>query len=123
MAGRQEALGFIRSTFRSVWTLELLFFLQANAERSWSHGEMVRALRGSDLVVSRGVEALVAAGLVLQDKDGRAGYHPVSADIEASVVAARELYTKSPDIVRRTIVTASSGSLAAFADAFRLRKD
>jgi hypothetical protein len=37
---------------------------------------------------------------------------------------SRDLYARSPDAVRRLIVVGtSSGGIAAFADAFRLRKD
>jgi hypothetical protein len=33
------------------------------------------------------------------------------------------LYARSPDAVRRMIISASHGGLTAFADAFRIRKD
>jgi H+/Cl- antiporter ClcA len=34
-----------------------------------------------------------------------------------------ELYARRPDEVRRIIVASAAGGLAAFADAFRFRKD
>ena len=67
-----EVSSFICSTFRSAWSVELLLFLKRNRERSWSHAEIVAALRGSDLVVSQGAEAMLAAGLVLIEEDGLA---------------------------------------------------
>lgn len=123
MPGHPEVSSFIRSTFRSVWSLELLIFLRNNRDRSWLQPEMVAALRGSDLVVSQSLESLAAAGLVLAEADGSARFQPVSGELDQLAAAAALLYAKSPDAVRRTIVAAANSGLAAFADAFRLRKD
>jgi hypothetical protein len=84
---------------------------------------MVAGLRGSDLVVSQSIEALVAAGLVALQADGGARYGPASAALDRLFEEARTLYLKSPDAVRRTIVAAANPSITAFADAFRLRGD
>lgn len=123
MTSQQEVSSFICSTFRSAWSLELLLFLKRNRERSWSHAEIVAALRGSDLVVSQGVDSMMAAGLVLTDEDGTARYAPISNDVDTLVEATEALYAKSPDAVRRMIIASANGGLTAFADAFRLRKD
>ena len=69
MPAKQEISSFVRSTFRSVWALELLCFLRKNGERSWPRHELVRALRGSELVVAQSVESLLAAGLVVVEAD------------------------------------------------------
>lgn len=122
MASRDELSRFIRSSFRSVWSLELLLLLKRDSRR-WTHAEVVSALRGSDLVVSQSVEWLSAAGLVIEEDDGAVAYGPVSDDLAALVDATEALYGRRPDAVRRMIVAASTGGLAAFADAFRLRKD
>jgi hypothetical protein len=116
-----EILRFIASSFRSVWALELLLVLKSE-QRSWSRDELVATMRASDLVVSKALEALEAAGLVGND-GGNARYMPISDDVAALVDQAQELYAKRPDAVRRAIVSASSGDATAFADAFRLRKD
>jgi hypothetical protein len=123
MPSKQEVSTFIRSTFRSVWALELLCFLRQNRDRSLSQPEMVAGLRGSDLVVTQSVESLAAAGLVIAEADGWARYGPVSADLEDMVAHTAALYAKSPDAVRRMIVAAANPGITAFADAFRLRKD
>jgi hypothetical protein len=122
MASRDELSRFIRSSFRSVWSLELLLLLKRDSRR-WTHAEVVSALRGSDLVVSQSVEWLSAAGLVIEEDNGAVAYGPVSDDLAALVDATEALYGRRPDAVRRMIVAASTGGLAAFADAFRLRKD
>ena len=79
-------------------------------------------MRASDLVVTKALEALEAAGLVSND-GGNAQFMPISADVAVHVDEAEALYAKRPDAVRRAIISASSGDATAFADAFRLRKD
>lgn len=116
-----EILRFIASSFRSVWALELLLVLKKD-QRPWSHAELVSTMRASDLVVSRALSALEAAGLVANAGD-RAEYLPINEHVAALVDEAQALYAKRPDAVRRAIVAASSGEAAAFADAFKLRKD
>ena len=105
---KQDVSSFIRATFRSVWALELLCFLQAGSGRSLSHEEMVAGLRGSDLVVTQSVDSLTAAGLVLAEADGSARYGPASDELDRLVERAAALYAKSPDAVRRTIVAAAN---------------
>jgi hypothetical protein len=123
MPSRNQVANFIRATFRSVWALELLSFLRQNQDRNLSHAEMVAGLRGSDLVVTQSVESLAAAGLILTEADGSTRYAPASADLDRLVAQAEALYAKSPDAVRRMIVSAANPGITAFADAFRLRKD
>ena len=122
MASDEEVLRFIRSSFRSVWSLEVLLLLKRDP-RAWPPGEIVAALRASELIVAQSVEGLIAAGLVADDQRGRVAYRPASAAVADLVGAAESLYARSPDAVRRLIVGASAARLAAFADAFRLRKD
>jgi hypothetical protein len=123
MPGSQELTRFIRSSFRSVWSLELLCLLKAHPDRDWTPDEIVAALRASDLIVRESLSALTAAGLVVIRTDGAARYQPASQSLATLVDAAVQLYARSPDAVRRAIVSAASGDIAAFADAFRLRRD
>jgi hypothetical protein len=123
MPGKQETTAFIRSTFRSVWSLELLCFLRKNPQRTWSQAEMVSALRGSDLLVAQSVSALAAAGLIVVEKDGSAQYRPASPGLGDLAAAAEALYASSPDKVRRLIVSSASDGVTAFADAFRVWRD
>lgn len=123
MPSKQEVSSFIRTSFRSVWALELLCFLRQNRSRILSHEEMVAGLRGSDLVVEQSVESLSAAGLVLTEADGTVRYGPATPELDALVERTETLYAKSPDAVRRMIVAAANPGITAFADAFKLRKD
>ena len=117
----EDVLRFIAATFPSVWALELLLALKRE-HRAWTRPELVSTLRASDLVVSRALDALVAAGLASVEGDG-ATYLPANSDLEICVLRVEELYRTRPNMVRRAIVSASTSSAAAFADAFKLRRD
>lgn len=123
MSSSEDVSAFIRSTFRSVWSLELLVHLKRGVDRGWTHPELVSALRASDLIVAQGIDALTAAGLLIVEQSGMISYNPASADLRDLANRAEAMYVKSPDAVRRIIIASSSGGLTAFADAFRLRKD
>ena len=116
-------LEFIRSSFRSVWSLELLLLLKSEPERSWAHAEIVERLRASDVVVHQGVASLVAGALVIVEEGGAARYAPATGEIDRLADAAEQLYARKPDHVRRQIVAVGHNQLTAFADAFRLRRD
>lgn len=117
-----EVASFIRSTFRSVWSLELLLHLKRNREAAWSREDLVRALRASELIVAQSLETLVAAGLVSVDQQEHAQYLPASVDLDRLMEGSEALYARSPDMVRRMIVASVNEGLTAFADAFKLRK-
>jgi len=123
MASDQEVESFIRTTFRSIWALETLLLLRRQPERWWKRAEIVASLRASDLVVSQSLERLCIAGLVMVDEGGTARYQPSDPALDSVVEATQSLYARSPDAVRRTIVASANPGLAAFADAFRLKKD
>ncbi|HEY0114188.1 MAG TPA: hypothetical protein VGB54_00560 [Allosphingosinicella sp.] len=118
-----EVSAFIRASFRSVWDLELLCYLRRYAGASHPQARLVTDLRASELVVANSISGLLAAGLVVVEPDGSARYKPASEELDRSCDAAEALYGRSPDAVRRMIVTASNPAISAFADAFRLRKD
>lgn len=125
MASKQDLSRFIRATFASIWSLELLLFLRSRRDSFWSPGELVSALRGSELLVARSTQALFAAGLVDMRADGAIRYCAATPELDRWIDAVEAAYARSPDWVRRTIVSAAGGGgdLAAFADAFRLRRD
>lgn len=120
-SSNDEILRFIASSFRSVWALEVLLVLSSD-RRLWSREELVATMRASDLVVARALDALESAGLVSVEGE-TAQYMPVSEDVGRLVEGSTAFYARRPDAVRRAIVSASSGEAAAFANAFRLRKD
>lgn len=119
-SSEESVLRFIAASFPSVWALELLLVLKAE-RRSWTRGELVQALRASELVVNKTLEALVAAGLATIEGEG-AAYAPVNREVDECVELAEQLYRSRPNKVRRAIVAASTSSAAAFADAFKIRR-
>jgi DNA-binding FadR family transcriptional regulator len=122
MTSSEDIVGFVRSSFRSVWALELLLLLK---DRSGPHApnELITLLRASDSVVREALTDLVAGGLVIIDEQAQVAYRPASERLAVLVDGTQDLYARRPDAVRRQIVAASSRGLSAFADAFRLRKD
>jgi hypothetical protein len=117
----QDLLTFIGSSFRSVWALELVLVLKSEP-KVWTRSELVTTMRASELVVSKALDSLVAAGLASLEGEG-ARYMPVSDQVAECVEQAERLYSSRPNAVRRAIIAASTDGVAAFADAFRLRKD
>ena len=121
MSASDELQRFIPSAFRSIWSLELLLLLKRE-RRVWDRGELVAALRASDLVVAQALDSLVAAGLATIEGDG-ARFAPASDDLSRLVDTTEQFYASRPDAVRRMIVMSGGSDLAAFADAFRLKRD
>ena len=104
-----------------MWALELLLILKRE-RRTWSREELVATMRASELVVSKALDALLAAGLASVDDHG-AEFMPANDEIAICVDEIEALYATRPDAVRRAIVSASLTGFNAFADAFRLRED
>jgi hypothetical protein len=117
----EHLLRFIAASFPSVWALELLLALKRE-RRLWTSAELLASLRASELVISKALDALVAAGLVSVEESG-ARYLPVTGDVDRCVEQVEELYRSRPNKVRRAIISASASSAIAFADAFKLRRD
>jgi predicted transcriptional regulator len=120
-SSEDDVLRFVAASFPSVWALELLLALKRE-RRPWSREELVATLRASELVVSRALEALAAAGLA-SFENGGAIYLPVNADVDRLVEQVEQTYRTRPNAVRRAIIAASASSATAFADAFKLRRD
>lgn len=115
----EDVLRFIAASFPSVWALELLLTLKRE-RRGWTREELLTTLRASELVISKALDALVAAGLASIDR-GAVLYLPVNAEVEEYMERVEMLYRSRPNRVRRTIISMSTSSAAAFANAFKLR--
>jgi hypothetical protein len=122
MPASAELAGFIRSHFRSVWALELLLHLRRDPDRSWSRDELVAAFRASQAVIGTSLDNLLAGGLVVIEESDAVRYGPATEALERIIGDTAMLYARKPDSVRRLIVS-PGGDIAAFADAFRLRRD
>jgi hypothetical protein len=122
VADETEILAFIGNNFRSVWAIEVLSFLVHRAEAP-SAEEIISELRVSSSVVSQSLAQLDAVALIMVGEDGRIVLQPGSGAMATLIQGAVDLYGRRPDLVRRTIVSRTSPSITAFADAFKLRKD
>jgi DNA-binding transcriptional regulator PaaX len=118
-----DIAAFLRAHFKSVWALELLLFLKADARRAWTGEQLVEALRTSETIVTTSLASLVAGGLIVDEPEGRVRYAPASDDLSRLVDVTQALYAKKPDAVRRVIVSGAATGLSAFANSFRLRND
>lgn len=122
MVSQAEVEAFIGSSFRSVWALDLLQHLLAD-DRGHKKADLVDSMRSSDAVVAQSLASLVAAGLVSIDADATVWVNRSDARTSELIDTTIELYRKSPDRVRRLIISSTLPGVTAFADAFRLRKD
>ena len=122
MPSQFEIESFISSNFRSIWALDLLQFLSAEPQQSYSKEQLITGLRASESVVSQSLASLAAAALVLVEGD-KVRIHIADTQAKGLIDGAIDLYAKSPDKVRRLIISSASPGITAFADAFRLRKD
>lgn len=117
----EETLRFVTASFPSVWALELLLALKQAGGRC-ARSELVERLRASELVVSKALAALEAAGLVSSDGEG-ACYAPANKAVEVSVERSEDLYRRRPNAVCKAIVSANLSGATAFANAFRIRRE
>jgi len=115
----EEILRFIAARFPSVWALELLLLLRRQGGKC-ARADLVERLRASELVIANALDALMIARLV-SIEDDYAEYTPANDAVEASVDRAEYLYHRRPNAVCRAIISARTGSVSAFADAFKLR--
>lgn len=121
MTDEDSLARFIKSAFRSIWSLELLLLVRGRPDHGWSHDELIGALRASEQVLAGGIADLQAAGLVAAD-DERLRYEPGSTALARTVDEVARLYAARPTKVRRLIV-GGEDQLTRFAEAFRLRGD
>jgi hypothetical protein len=110
-----ELSDFIRASFGSVWTLEVLLVLMKAPERAWSRRELVEHLRSSEAIVVEATHRLAASGLANRQADGVTHYAPCSPDLDRLAKTLQAEYARAPIAVRRTIVSARSADPASTA--------
>ena len=118
-----EILQFVGSTFRSVWSFELLLVLTRTPHRAWQLEALVHELRASTSLVAGGLHSLKDAGLVSVDNQQMYRFQPASPELGELADALIDLYNRKPRAVMRAIFSAPADRIQTFADAFRLRKD
>src|SRR5690606_34813897 len=92
-----EALnGFIRSTIKSVWALELLLLISRERKRSWTPEDLNRELRGSLALVTEIIAKFRGAGLIADGGDGTYRYEPQSVEFDKLVRELEAAYAARP---------------------------
>ena len=115
-------LDFIRSSVKTVWSLELLLFLRRNAKRVWSPDELVRELRSNRNIVTEAI-AVFAQGGILREEESGFRYGPATVELDWVVEELGREYAERPTAVVNAIVEAQAGKLQDFANAFRIKRD
>jgi hypothetical protein len=121
MAQEEDVLDFAASSIASIWALELLLLVRQD-RRAWTSAELMRQLRGSDVVIAQGLQRLHSAGLITEESS-RYLYKPHSTEIDALANALEDLYRLKPVTVVSAIANAPQRKLQILSDAFRLKKD
>jgi hypothetical protein len=117
-----DSKAFIRNSIKSVWGLELLLFLRAHTDQSWTVASLTRELRASEFIV-RGCLALFrTADLIHEDADGNVKFAPASAKLESMVGEVANAYAINSQAIADEIYAPDS-RIRHFADAFRLKKE
>jgi DNA-binding IclR family transcriptional regulator len=117
-----QILDFIRSSVKTVWSLELLLFMRRNRTRTWTTDELIRELRSSRNIVTDAIAVFVQAGILREDESGFR-YEPATAEFDTAVEQLANEYAERPTTVVNAIVDAQSNKLQDFANAFRIKRD
>jgi hypothetical protein len=121
MAQEEDVLNFAASSIASIWALELLLLVRQD-RRAWTSAELMRQLRGSEIVIAQGLQRLRSAGLITEDSD-RHLYKPSSSEVDTLANELENLYRLKPVAVVSAIANAPQRKLQILSDAFRLKKD
>lgn len=117
-----DVRAFVRASIKSIWALELLLFLRAHADRSWSIADLARELRASDPIIRGGLGLFRAADLVIEQADGSIRFAPASSKLDNLVQAVAAIYANRPLAISNEIYAPES-KIQHFADAFRIKKE
>jgi hypothetical protein len=122
MVPEETVLAFAAGSLESVWALELLLLLKRHSERPWSREDLIRELRGSQLVVRAGLDNLARAALLVEDEDGRFRFQAASKQMNELVEELESLYALKPATVIRSIMMPENKKLQILSDAFKILK-
>ena len=111
---------FLKSSVRSVWTLDLLLLLRRGS--SWSRDSLIRELRASPKVIAESLGELVVTGLVTEDGEGAFRYRSASP-LDPLVGRLEAVFQERPVAVTQAILAGANTKIQTFADSFKFRKD
>jgi hypothetical protein len=116
-----RALIFIQRHLKSVWALELLLLFHNNPQRDWRSDDLVRELRGSEVVVKEALGQLKIARLVQETSERSFKYAPGDSSLRHVVSEIAKIYSTRPVTVIKAISGSPSEKLKIFSDAFKIR--
>jgi hypothetical protein len=117
-----QILDFIRSSVKTVWSLELLLFMRRDPQRAWTIDQVVRELRSSRNIVTEAIGVFVQGG-ILREEEAGFRYGPATDELDRLVEQLAREYAERPTTVVNAIVEVQSGKLQDFANAFRIKRD
>ena len=115
-------LSFVDRHFESVEHLEILLLLAAQ-ERTWSAPEIFQKIQSSQASVDQRLNALLKAGLIARENDGKFRFAPKDDEARQLVKELAGAYKTRPVKIIETIYARKTDAVRCFADAFKFRKD
>jgi hypothetical protein len=117
-----EVRRFIAAEIESVGQLEVLLLLRGAPDKSWTPGEVARALVMQLASATGWLEQMASAGLLTKSGDGYS-YAPPSAERERTIDRLAESYAKYRVAVIGLIFSKPSEGVTRFSEAFRIRRE
>lgn len=116
-----QLIDFIRSSIRSVWTLELLILLRRHSPAAMRLEQAARELRGTEALVAKCVPQLEAAGLIALEGE-TIKFAPASPALQELSALLEMEYRQRPVAVVDAIVSGQNDRLRTLSDAFRFKE-
>jgi hypothetical protein len=121
----QAVIDLIRRCAPTFAAVELLVFLQSEADKAWTAEELAERLkpRGFTLVsIHESLSKFERCSLVAADGEGRIRFGP-SAEMDSPVKLLVAAYHERPVSLIRVIYAVADDHIQSFADSFRLKPD
>jgi hypothetical protein len=113
-----DLLGFVKSSIRSTWALELLLLVRKEPSRVFRQDELVRDLRSTTALIARCMKELQSAKLLSCEANG-CRYAPASPELDQMCERLERAYAERPVAVINAIIQSPADRRQDFADAFR----
>ena len=117
-----QIVDFIRSSVKTVWSLELLLLMRRTKQYAWTHDQLIKELRSSRNIVTESIAVLVQSGVVREEEAGFR-YGPATDELDALIEQLAGEYAERPTTIVNLIVDAQNSKLQDFANAFRIKRD
>ncbi|WP_156395766.1 hypothetical protein [Bosea sp. Leaf344] len=115
-----DVLLLLRTTIRSVWTLELALLLWRSGERAWRQRELVSELRASEGAINEGLDRLLVEGLIRREADA---YRFDPSPRNQALFERLDLLNRERPVAVLEVMFRRQDAVQSFADAFKLKKD